>query len=80
MGLDHQSLFGIHVLCTVATPPPIPPHFGSYTRMLLVSQERRHLLVSLVAQVVSHTCYDSWCGGGVAGPKKDDIKNGGPLH
>ncbi len=48
MELDLPSLFGL--LCTAvligwdpATPPP--PHLGSYTRALLVSQDRRHLLV-----------------------------------
>ncbi len=27
-------------------PPPPPPHLGSYTRALLVSQNRRHLFVT----------------------------------
>ncbi len=27
-------------------PPPPPPHLGSYTRALLVSQDRRHLFVA----------------------------------
>ncbi len=31
-------------LC-IAEPPP-PPHLGSYTRALFVSQERRHLSVT----------------------------------
>jgi hypothetical protein len=51
MELDLQSLFGL--LCTAvligwdpATPPPFPPHLGSYQRALLVSQDRRHLLVT----------------------------------
>ncbi len=50
MELDIQSLFGL--LCTAVLigwyppTPPLPPHFGSYTRALLVSQERRHLLVT----------------------------------
>ncbi len=26
--------------------PPLPPHLGSYTRSLLVSQDRRHLFVT----------------------------------
>jgi hypothetical protein len=51
--LDFQSLIGL--LCTAAligwdpaTPPPssLPPHMGSYTRALLVSQDRRHLFVT----------------------------------
>jgi hypothetical protein len=49
MELDLQSLFGL--LCTAvligwnpASPPP--PHLGSYTRALLVSQDRRHLFVT----------------------------------
>ncbi len=49
MELDLQSLIGLHVHCTavligwdLATPPP---HLGSYTRALLVSQDRRHLFV-----------------------------------
>jgi hypothetical protein len=53
MELDLQSLFGLHVCsCTHwlrprnPRPPPIPLHFGSYTRALLVSQERRHLFVT----------------------------------
>ncbi len=51
MVLDLQSLFGF--LCTAvlmgwdpATPLPPPPQLGSYTRALLVSQDRRHLIVS----------------------------------
>ncbi len=51
MELDLQSLF--RLLCTAlligwdpATPPPLPPHLGSYTRALLVSQDRRHLFVT----------------------------------
>ncbi len=49
MELDLQSLFGL--LCTAVhrswdpeTPPP--PHLGSYTRALLVKQDRRHLFVT----------------------------------
>ncbi len=50
MELDRQSLFGLYVhSCThwlrPATPTP-PPHLGSYTRALLVSQDRRHLFVT----------------------------------
>jgi hypothetical protein len=52
MELDLQSLFGLHVhSCThwlrTRNPPfPIPPHLGSHTRALLVSQDRRHLFVT----------------------------------
>jgi hypothetical protein len=53
MEIDHQSLYGLHS-CThwlrPRNPPPpppyIPPHLGSYTRTLLVSQDRRHLLMT----------------------------------
>jgi hypothetical protein len=34
-------------------PPPIPPHLGSYTRALLVSQIRRHLFVTPCCQLIS---------------------------
>jgi hypothetical protein len=50
MELDLQSLFGL--LCTVVVliggDPTIPPHpyLGLYTRVLLVSQKRRHLFVT----------------------------------
>jgi hypothetical protein len=52
MELDLQSLFGL--LCTVVyslaeTPqlfPSPPPHLGSYTRALVVSQDRRHIFVT----------------------------------
>jgi hypothetical protein len=42
MELDLQSLIGLR------NPPP--PHLGSYTRALLVSHGRRHLLVTLWPQ------------------------------
>ncbi len=52
MELDLQSLFGLNVhSCThwlrprTPLPPPFP-HLGSYTRALLVSQDRRHLFVT----------------------------------
>ncbi len=32
--------------CAPLRPPPPPQHLGSYTRVLLVSQERRHLFVN----------------------------------
>jgi hypothetical protein len=55
MELDLQSLF--RLLCTLCTQlyryslaetatPPLPPHLGSYTRALLVSQDRPHLFVT----------------------------------
>ncbi len=49
MELDLQSLFGLCVqLYSLAeTPQPqLPPHLGSYTGALLVSQHRRHLFVT----------------------------------
>ncbi len=48
--LDLQSLF--RLLCTAVliswdlATPPIPMHLGSYTRALLVSQDRWHLFVT----------------------------------
>jgi hypothetical protein len=48
--LDLRSLFGLHVYsCTHWLRPRNPsptPHLGSYTRALLVSQDRRHLFVT----------------------------------
>jgi hypothetical protein len=50
--LDLQSLFGLHVhSCThwlrpYNPPTPPSPILGSYTRALLVSQDRRHLFVT----------------------------------
>jgi hypothetical protein len=52
MELDLQSLVGLNVHahpCTHWLRPsnsPPPPHLGSYTRTLLVSQDRRHLFVT----------------------------------
>jgi hypothetical protein len=51
MELDLQSLFGLHVhSCThrlrPRNSPPPPQHLGSYTRVLLVSQDRRYLFVT----------------------------------
>jgi hypothetical protein len=52
MELVLHSLFGL--LCTAVltgrdpTAPPLPPLLGSYTRELLVSQDRRHLFVTPV--------------------------------
>jgi hypothetical protein len=48
MELDLQSLFRLHVhSCTQLRPrsSPLPPHLGSCTRSLSVSQNRRHLFV-----------------------------------
>jgi hypothetical protein len=49
---DLQSLFGLHVhsctwysLTDTCNPTPTP-HLGSYTRALLVSQDRRHLFIT----------------------------------
>ncbi len=48
--LYFQSLFGL--LCTAVligwdpATPPLPQHLDSYTRELLVSQDRRHLFVT----------------------------------
>ncbi len=52
MEVDVQSLFGLHMCTAVllgrdpATPPPIPPHLGSCTKALLVSQDRRNLFMT----------------------------------
>ncbi len=48
MELDLQSLLGLHVhSCTHWLRPIIPfPHLGSYSRALLVSQDRRLLFVT----------------------------------
>jgi hypothetical protein len=50
MELDLQSLFGLHVhSCTYCKRPrnaSPQPTFGSYTRVPLVSQDRRHLFVT----------------------------------
>ncbi len=50
--LDLQSLFGLHVHSFThwlrpSNFPPIPPHLGSYTRALLVSQDRPDLVLIL---------------------------------
>jgi hypothetical protein len=50
MESDLQSLFGL--LCTAVLigrdqqPPPLSLHSSSYTRALLVSQDRRHFFVT----------------------------------
>ncbi len=52
---DHQagnrflgSLIGLQIpaLYSLAATPQLPQHLGSYTRALLVSQDRRHLFVT----------------------------------
>ncbi len=58
MGLDLQSLFGLHVhSCThwLRTLIPPPPHLGSHTKTLLVSQDRRHLFVTPYSELI-----DEW--------------------
>ncbi len=59
MELDLHSLFGIHVhSCTHWMRPrnyPPPPHLGSYTRALLVSQDRLHPLCD---PLVSRECLE----------------------
>ncbi len=52
MDLDLQSSFRFHVFHVHSwdpptPPPPIPPHMGSFTRAILVYQDRRHLFVTL---------------------------------
>jgi hypothetical protein len=56
--VDLQSLFGLQVTwysLAETPPPPPPPHslfigsWDSYTRVLLVSKDRRHLFVTSVA-------------------------------
>jgi hypothetical protein len=43
-GIRSQSFFGL--LCTTVLIVLPPPHLGSYSRALLVSQDRRHLFVT----------------------------------
>ncbi len=46
MELDLQSLFDSCVqLYSLTEIPQLPPHFGSYTKALLVSQDGRHFIV-----------------------------------
>ncbi len=52
--LESQSLFGLHACAQLYSlaeipqplPPPPHPHLGSYTRALLLSQDRWHLFVT----------------------------------
>ncbi len=37
----------LYSLVETPQPPPPPPHVGSYSRALLVSQDRRHLFVTI---------------------------------
>jgi hypothetical protein len=61
MELDLQNLLGLHVhSCThwprPRNPSPLPPpHLRSYTRAVLVSQDRRHLceLLSIPKQIIN---------------------------
>jgi hypothetical protein len=55
-----------HVMCTAAligpATPPIPSHWDSYPRALLVSKDRRHLFVTPVVDLFAYiVCTDS-CG------------------
>jgi hypothetical protein len=58
MELDLQSLFGLHVhSCAHWLRPrnnPPPPHLGSNTKALLVSQDRRHLFEALCHRHWTH--------------------------
>ncbi len=48
MELDLQGLLGscVQLYSLAETPQLNPPHLGSYTRTLLVSQDRRHLFLT----------------------------------
>jgi hypothetical protein len=65
MELDHQSLFGIHVLCKVATPTPPPPHPPAFWLIYegAISQPRKTTSLS-----------DSWCAG--SEPQRKEESNG----
>jgi hypothetical protein len=64
MERDLQSLFGPHVYsCThwpIPRNPPPPPHLGSYTRAVLVSQDRRRHL--FVTPLISPHRQATWAG------------------
>jgi hypothetical protein len=61
MKLDLQSLFGLHVhSCTHWLRPrnlTHPMHLGSYTRALLVSQDRQHLFVTPCCNYAKYTVF-----------------------
>jgi hypothetical protein len=67
MELYLQSFFGLHVhsfysLRRPRNPPPHPPrHLGSYTRALLVSQDRRHLSVTPCIDITAGHVHCSVC-------------------
>ncbi len=68
MELDLRSLFGL--LCTAVLigwdpTTPLPPHLGSYTRSLLVSQDRRHLFVTPWLRLLYNLSFMFWAGLGV---------------
>jgi hypothetical protein len=44
---------GVQLFSLAETPqlPPLPPHLGSYTRALLVSQDRQHLFVTRILNI-----------------------------
>ncbi len=44
--LPLSSYVQLYSLAETPQLPPLPPHLGSYTRALLVSQDRRHLFVT----------------------------------
>ncbi len=50
MELDLQSLFGLLFTAVLIgldpAKPLLPPHLGSFSKALLVSQDRRHLFVT----------------------------------
>jgi hypothetical protein len=82
MELDLQSLFVLHVHCAQLyslaetpqpAPPPIPPHLGSYTRALLFSQDRRHLVVT----PCPGTCCGEERGGGLTTREKKEYERRG---
>ncbi len=62
MALGLQSLFGLLRTAVLIgwdpAIPPLPPHLGSYTRALLVSQDRRHLFVTPCFNLSPYHCTD----------------------
>ncbi len=61
MKVDLQSLFGLNVWDPATPPLPLPPHWDSNTRALLVSKDRRHL-ISLLLPLDFFSCStkDHW--------------------